>query len=166
MVLATALLAATLFVVVPAQPASAALPTCNHFRTTRHTDGFGYTYYRRTPASSASGTRNCRLSLGDSGWGVWALQHSLNACNGGRLKEDGKYGPLTRNMVIWVQASHGRAADGVYGPATGSGAMLWPQYAKTRDGKELRLRRKYKNSNVYPPTAHGDGPVVCQPVWW
>ncbi|TDC87774.1 peptidoglycan-binding domain-containing protein [Actinomadura sp. 7K507] len=94
---------------------AAALPSCTHFTDIKVSKGVV-----RYPSVGAN-TKDikCKLQLGDHNWGVVALQQWLRFCNDAKQVEvDGIYGPVTRDVILWLQASKGIPADGVYGPQT------------------------------------------------
>jgi peptidoglycan hydrolase-like protein with peptidoglycan-binding domain len=68
------------------------------------------------------------MNSGAEGKGVRALQFSLNNCYisklQDKLKEDGKYGKLTKAAVKAAQKRIGADQDGIYGPETQS-KMSW-----------------------------------------
>ncbi|HEY7198755.1 MAG TPA: peptidoglycan-binding domain-containing protein, partial [Candidatus Dormibacteraeota bacterium] len=64
----------------------------------------------------------------NTGKAVQVLQIALARCNNADLGSsgaDGIYGPITRNIVLFIQAANGIAADGVYGPQT-LRVLRWP----------------------------------------
>ncbi|WP_433868724.1 peptidoglycan-binding domain-containing protein [Saccharopolyspora sp. CA-218241] len=89
---------------------AAALPSCTS----------NYMYL----PSTASGSWECVLGVGNAGLAVEVLQRSLNQCNGQNIVRDGIYGSATRSAVVNVQRKAGIADDGVYGPDTRRN-MLW-----------------------------------------
>jgi hypothetical protein len=93
--------------------AAAALPRCTHLSI------YGESVHINYPSVGA-GTRqiDCKLSYGDHNWGVVALQQWLHFCGAPQVEIDGIYGPITRDAIIWVQATYGLTVDGVYGPQT------------------------------------------------
>ena len=68
---------------------------------------------------------DCTFSRGQSGEPVELVQVALNLCNGQRFPIDGENGDATRAALSNVQAAHGIAVDGGYGPATRE-VMAWP----------------------------------------
>ena len=68
---------------------------------------------------------DCTFSRGQSGDPVELVQVALNLCNGQRFPIDGENGDATRAALSNVQAAHGIAVDGGYGPATRE-VMAWP----------------------------------------
>lgn len=70
-------------------------------------------------------TAGCVLGEGDDDRAVAALQVALVLCNGQDVAVDGDFGPATRQAVAAVEARHGLAADGSYGPDT-LPVMRWP----------------------------------------
>ncbi len=100
-----------------AQARIAALPTCDHFSVRKVQKGTV-----RFPSVGADTKQtNCKLQYGNHNWGVVALQQWLLYCNGAKqIVVDGIYGPVTRDVVTWLQAANGVTADGVYGPQTSS----------------------------------------------
>ena len=68
---------------------------------------------------------DCTFSRGQSGDPVELVQVALNLCNGQRFPIDGENGDATRAALSNVQATHGIAVDGGYGPATRE-VMAWP----------------------------------------
>lgn len=111
LVVATMLAGVTLGVGT-ASPAEAGLPLC---RSVRELHGVF------VPTSSG-GSSSCLIGNGLVGcWdcsAIWALQVSLNHCNGQSIKEDGKWGPQTRGALIDAQRDRGTTPDGIYGPNT------------------------------------------------
>lgn len=74
---------------------------------------------------------DCELSLGDyNNWGVVALQQSLHHCGAPQVDIDGDYGPITRDVITWIQAANGINADGRYGPQT-RGYLRWATFTST-----------------------------------
>ncbi len=59
---------------------------------------------------------NCELGFGNTGWGVYALQETLNYCYGRRLALDGIFGPRTQAALIYAQGVEHIWVDGIYGP--------------------------------------------------
>jgi peptidoglycan hydrolase-like protein with peptidoglycan-binding domain len=121
-------------IVVPAAPASAALPPCFDFSTvgfvsTNPVAVFATHRPTITRQSNFNAPNiNCTLRQGDGGAGVFILQDALRKCNGHTtLAIDAQFGTLTRNAVIWEQARRGLTVDGIYGPQTRD-AILWPVY--------------------------------------
>ncbi|TDC67311.1 peptidoglycan-binding protein [Actinomadura sp. GC306] len=98
-----------------AQARLAALPSCTHFSARKVQNGAV-----RFPSVGANTLqRNCKLQQGDHNWGVVALQQWLLYCNGAKQVEvDGIYGPVTRDVITWIQAVKGLTVDGIYGPET------------------------------------------------
>lgn len=111
LVVATILAGVTLGVGT-ASPAEAGLPLC---RSVREVHGVF------VPTSSSGGT-SCLIGNGLVGcWdcsAIWALQVSLNHCNGQNIDEDGVWGPETRGALIDAQGDRGTTPDGIYGPNT------------------------------------------------
>ena len=120
-----ALVAGLAFVVAPATPAHAALPTCN--RADNLASPYGL--YR---APTYNGTLSCVLRRGNyNNKGVEALQRNLRICYGQSISIDGDFGPATETALVnaqtWMRVVHGKdiAVDGVYGPETRR-ALFWP----------------------------------------
>ena len=59
---------------------------------------------------------------------VAVLQNALAQCNGQAIEVDGEYGPQTARAVAAVQRQMGVAEDGKYGPVTLQ-VMRWPATA-------------------------------------
>ncbi|GLW58095.1 peptidoglycan-binding domain-containing protein [Kitasatospora phosalacinea] len=68
------------------------------------------------PASAAPAL----LSTGSTGSPVEQLQRQLNSELGQtyQLEVDGRFGPLTRDAVVWFQTCSGIKVDGIAGPQT------------------------------------------------
>ncbi|XRQ08908.1 peptidoglycan-binding domain-containing protein [Actinomadura welshii] len=94
---------------------AADLPTCTHFSSRKVTGGVV-----RFPSVGADTRQTkCKLQQYDHNWGVVALQQWLLYCNKAKqIDVDGIYGPITRDVVTWIQAVEGINVDGVYGPET------------------------------------------------
>lgn len=78
---------------------------------------------------SSSTDLACEVDEDSDTEAVTVLQDALARCNGQTVAVDGELGPATRAAVTSVQAQHGLATDGAYGPAT-MRVMEWP----TADG--------------------------------
>jgi hypothetical protein len=149
--LATALFVGAVLAVMPATPAAASpdaattavtgrastasQPLCTTRRGMTVSDG-GRAYVIYVPASR-TGNRSCLIGDGNVGCrgcsGIAQLQRSINDCHTAalvrykvsRLKEDGIWGPHTRQAVVavqrWVNANVKAVdirVDGIYGPGT------------------------------------------------
>jgi peptidoglycan hydrolase-like protein with peptidoglycan-binding domain len=68
--------------------------------------------------TTASGSDNCDLGVGNQSLAVQLLQYDLNRCYGQHLTVDGIYGPLTKAAVEVAQRASGATVDGIYGPQT------------------------------------------------
>jgi hypothetical protein len=120
--------------VVPASPAQAALPTCTG---TTYGELWNGAWSDIVPA--AGGDYRCRLSRGNTGEGVRALQMNLNACFNATmlyaapghwwawLAEDGQFGPKTEQALREVQWFLGISSDGIYGGDTRRAMSYWQE---------------------------------------
>ena len=110
----------------PSADALQALPTCTDFR-----DFLPNSAVAVWVPTTADGNGNCMMGVGSQGNGVGKLQLAIHDCypdlRGVMGPIDKKYGPDTRDAVIFVQAIEGVKQDGIYGPKT-KNAMLWPGY--------------------------------------
>lgn len=79
-------------------------------------------YEKFLPAKLSGRNSACNMTIGMTGSRVRVLQHALNKCNGAKLAEDGSYGPMTGQVVKWINGSNTH-----YGPITRS-EMTWPTY--------------------------------------
>jgi Putative peptidoglycan binding domain. len=77
------------------------------------------------PAAGAA-TPPDSISKGDSGHGVWCVQHAVNnyyktyyGRHSGVIAEDGQFGTSTADWVAWYQGRHGLPSDSVVGQRTG-----------------------------------------------
>ncbi|MDT0451970.1 peptidoglycan-binding domain-containing protein [Streptomyces hesseae] len=74
-------------------------------------------------ANAAEGAGYVGSGYTTSGSAVWCVQHQVNsiAAKVGRaqIAEDGKWGPRTKDQVVWYQNWVGADADGIVGPTTG-----------------------------------------------
>jgi peptidoglycan hydrolase-like protein with peptidoglycan-binding domain len=104
----------------------AALPDCTDFRDVLPKEPVDVWV-----PTTAAGDGNCQLGVGNQGNAVGKLQLAIHDCyphlRGVMGPIDKKYGPDTRDAVIFVQAIEGVKQDGIYGPKT-KNAMLWPGY--------------------------------------
>ncbi|AEM84279.1 peptidoglycan-binding domain-containing protein [Streptomyces violaceusniger] len=76
------------------------------------------------PATAA--TPPSTISKGDTGHGVWCVQHAVNnyyktyyGKSSGPLTEDAAFGTSTADWVAWYQGRYGLHADSVVGKSTG-----------------------------------------------
>jgi murein L,D-transpeptidase YcbB/YkuD len=116
-------LAAMTVVVLQADAAEAAWPTC----TGVSVKDFG-SWEVEVPTHN--GSTNCALSTSSAFVApTKTLQNALNDCNlHAGLRVDGIYGSNTKAAVLNFQRSKsGLTRDGIYGPQTGH-AMSWPSY--------------------------------------
>lgn len=90
---------------------TAALPACTGF--TLYPRAGGVTW-RIPSVGMDSGQVSCQLKLWDyNNWGVLALQQWLLYCNNAaQINVDGDYGPITRDVVMWLEAGKGLPNDG------------------------------------------------------
>jgi hypothetical protein len=116
-----AVLVGALFV-PSAASAATAVPTCGHLTTFTPTDpSTKKPGTLQLPTTSAgSGDMNCTLARGQQGWGVVALQLSLNTCANAGLTVNGVYDAPTQAAVTWMQGTIGLPTTGVYDPTTRS----------------------------------------------
>jgi hypothetical protein len=125
-ILCVALLLSGLAVVSPITPVSAASPNCNSFSGGPWRVSDGHLVDANLPTFNRN--PNCILGQGNTGKAVQVLQIALARCNNADLGSsgaDGIYGPITRNIVLFIQAANGITADGVYGPQT-LRVLRWP----------------------------------------
>lgn len=111
------------FAAAPA-PASAATASCTTYRGFTVIGAPSLYFYAPT---TASGTTNCLLGVGNQSDAVLVLQLDLDACyhnDGVNIATDGIFGPQTRNAVLIAQRVGKVTQDGVYGPVTRS-HMWW-----------------------------------------
>lgn len=79
----------------------------------------GVTYTIRYPMAYGYGAACVMESgLGPNNGAVMVLQNALNKCYGRSLVVDGSFGPKTYTALMYAQAYHGIAVDGVWGPVT------------------------------------------------
>ncbi|GAA4975437.1 peptidoglycan-binding domain-containing protein [Actinoplanes utahensis] len=121
--------AAVAAVLVTPDAAQAAAPQCNQGSWGRTSvPSYPYVYH-----PTYNGDLNCVLGYGSAGQAVFALQNSLNKCNGQGIAIDGNFGVGTRQAVKNVQQRYGLTQDGVYGRQTNL-AMNWSFNAFTSVG--------------------------------
>lgn len=121
-------------VVIPS-PAHAALPRCTGASIVGNNGGTSIVPSQGTNTGQVS----CALGDGDRYLGVMILQRALNYCHQAGLAEDGIYGELTRNAVIFMQAvAKNRGApivvDGWYGPKTATYAVKFQVLGGPQNG--------------------------------
>ncbi|WP_217573658.1 peptidoglycan-binding protein [Streptomyces sp. GbtcB7] len=86
------------------------------------------------PAATAA-TPPSIISKGDTGHGVWCVQHAVNLYyerqynkKSGPLAEDAVFGTSTADWVAWYQGQYGLHADSVVGKSTGFWLILDDSY--------------------------------------
>jgi hypothetical protein len=99
------------------------LPPCGG--TMEYVTGEGRVQLPTDQGDDAFASADCALGPGRSGAAVSLVQAALNECNGQAVPVTGVNDEATSRALAAVQAHHGLAADGVYGPATRE-AMAWP----------------------------------------
>lgn len=116
------------FTVAPASPASAALAKCTHAYL--YDDSASSLLMNYVPATS-TGSRNCQLSVNQTGGGVRGLQQTLNRCEGASLSVDGTFGPNTLAALKKAQHNNGISQTGVYDPTTRDHIAFFSQVQST-----------------------------------
>ncbi|GGP31360.1 hypothetical protein GCM10010287_20990 [Streptomyces variabilis] len=122
---ASGLLAASLGGAVAAAPsaAAAAYPWCTSSAWTQSAD----TTWTTRPSTSSTDT-TCVMARGSTGAGVTSLQKALRDCYGRNIAVDGVFGPATKAALEYAQGRAGVNQDGEYGPVTRN-AILWGRYS-------------------------------------
>ncbi|MGW9496337.1 peptidoglycan-binding domain-containing protein [Streptomyces prasinus] len=119
------LLAASLGGALAAAPsaAAAAYPWCTSSAWTQSAD----TTWTTRPSTSSTDT-TCVMAQGSTGAGVTSLQKALRHCYGRNIAIDGVFGPATEAALKYAQGRAGVSQDGEYGPVTRN-AILWGRYS-------------------------------------